>query len=109
MIDFGKYDTVEITRIIEGEKISLRGILIITLRYFASPNSDYNDGVYILTRVGKFILPIKVGHIYKILPCRIVLFEKVTINKKGIEKLREICLTRKAMVYVRRLEELYQD
>jgi len=109
LVQFNTYDTVQITSTIHEKNISLRGFLISYLPSFVSPNPNCFDGVCILIRVDKFIIPIKIDYACEILTCKIVLFEKVIVNKKAIEKLEEICKTRRTMMYIRRLEKLYQE
>lgn len=108
-MQFKKFDTVQITSTINEKNISLRGFLISYLPAFVSPNVNCFDNVCMLVRIGKFIIPIKIDYACEILTCKIVLFEKIIVNKKEIERLEEICKTRRTMVYIRRLEKLYQE
>ena len=107
MIEFNIHDTVEATSTISKEAPSVRGVLVNHLGTFISKDVDCYDGVYVLKRLGKFIIPIRVGHACKILPCRIVLTEKVMIKKELIERLRPLCHTRRQLVMIRILEGLY--
>jgi len=108
MMKFNIFDTVQATSTINEKMPSVRGVLVHHLGSFISPNVDCYDGVYVLRRVGKFAIPIPVGHACKILPCRIVLTEKVMVNKELIERLRPFCYTRRELIRIRILETLYQ-